>query len=270
MSSIIINANNITDTVNNSTFQLNFDRSVDFTNKSIALLSASLYFSWRNITTDNNKFSYIWIDDVEYSVELPLGLYEVSDILSYFQYVMSQNGHVMTNTESSESVYFIDLVVSNTLYSIDILTYPVPTALPDGYSATFTFPVTAKNPVLKLPSAINDIFGYEADFQTDSASEIKIYNSTKAPNVSPDSTVLLVCDQVSSEYSNLGVLYAITPSVGIGSLITDKPSFPIYSSLKTGTFNQLTFRILSSKTYQPVQIVDPEIHMIFSIKEKAK
>ena len=89
MSSIIINANNITDTVNNSTFQLNFDRSVDFTIKSIALLSASLYFSWRNITTDNNKFSYIWIDDVEYSVELPLGLYEVSDILSYFQYVMS-------------------------------------------------------------------------------------------------------------------------------------------------------------------------------------
>ena len=44
MSSIILNANNITDKVNNSTFQLDFDRSVDLTNKSIALLSASLYF----------------------------------------------------------------------------------------------------------------------------------------------------------------------------------------------------------------------------------
>jgi len=54
MSSIIVNANNITDTINNSTFQVDFDRSVDLTNKSIALLSASLYFSWRNITTDNN------------------------------------------------------------------------------------------------------------------------------------------------------------------------------------------------------------------------
>ena len=59
MSSIIINANNITDSVNNSTFQIDFDRSVDLTNKSIALLSASLYFSWRNITSENNKFSYI-------------------------------------------------------------------------------------------------------------------------------------------------------------------------------------------------------------------
>lgn len=45
MSSIIVNANNITDSVNNSTFQVDFDRSVDFTGKHIALLSASLYFS---------------------------------------------------------------------------------------------------------------------------------------------------------------------------------------------------------------------------------
>jgi hypothetical protein len=270
MSSIIINANNITDSVNNSTFQIDFDRSVDLTNKSIALLSASLYFSWRNITTDNNTFSYIWIDDVEYSVVLPIGLYEVSDILSYFQYVMSQNGHIMTNTETSEVIYFIDFVVSNTKYSIDILTYPVPTALPDGYSATFTFPASAKNPILKLPSQINYIFGYAEDFQTDSASEIKIYNSSLAPNVSPDSTVLLVCDEVFNQFSNLGVLYAITPSVGIGSLITDKPSFPIYSALKSGMFNRLTFRILSSKTYRPIQIIDPEIHFICSIKEKDK
>lgn len=268
MSSIIVNATNITDTVNNSTFQVSFDRSVDLTNKSIALLSASLYFSWRNITTDNNKFSYIWIDDIEYFVEIPVGLYEVSDILSYFQYVMSQNGHIMTNSTTSEVIYFIDLVVSNTKYSIDILTYPVPNALPDGYTASFTFPATAKNPILKLPSAINEIFGYEENFETETANEIKIYNSTQAPNVSPDSTVLLVCDQVYNEYNNLGVLYAITPSVGIGALITDKPSFPLYSSLKAGIFNQLTFRILSSKTYRPVAIIDPEVHFIFSIKNK--
>ena len=123
---------------------------------------------------------------------------------------------------------------------------------------------------MKLHSGINEIFGYDVDFQTDTASEIKIYNSTQAPNVSPDSTVLLVCDQVQNDFSNLGVLYAITPSVGIGSLITDKPSFPIYSSLKSRTFNHLTFRILSSKTYRPIEIIDPEIHLIFSSKDKGQ
>jgi hypothetical protein len=114
---------------------------------------------------------------------------------------------------------------------------------------------------------MNDILGYDIDFQTDSASEIKTYNSTKAPNVSPDSTVLIVCDQVQNQFSNLGVLYAISPSVSIGSLIFDKPSYPIYSTLKSGFYNRLTFRILSSKTYKPMEILDPEMNFIFSIKE---
>ena len=120
MSSIIINANNITNTTTNSTFQVDFDRTINLNDKHISLTSASMYFSWRNITTLNNKFSYIWIDDIEYYVEIPIGLYEISDIKAYFQFVMSQNNHIMTNTDTGSTVYFIDFVVSNTKYSIEI------------------------------------------------------------------------------------------------------------------------------------------------------
>jgi hypothetical protein len=63
---------------------------------------------------------------------------------------------------------------------------------------------------------MNDIFGYYVDFTTNSGSEIQTYNSTKAPNVSTDSSLLLVCDQVNNAFSNLGILYAISLSVGIG------------------------------------------------------
>ena len=56
-SSIIINANKITDSVTNSVFQVNFERGVSLVDKHISLTSASLYFSWRNITTQNNKLS---------------------------------------------------------------------------------------------------------------------------------------------------------------------------------------------------------------------
>jgi hypothetical protein len=268
MSSIILNSTHIVDKINNSTFQIDFERSVLLQDKHIALTSASLYFSWRNITSSNNKFSYIWIDDVEYSVELPIGFYEITDITSYFQYVMTRNGHIMTNTETNSTIYFIDILVNNTKYSIDIITYPVPTTLPDGFTSSITFPSVAKNPRLKLPSGMNDIFGYEEGFTTDSGSEIQTYNSTKAPNVSPDSSVLLVCDQVENQFSNLGILYAISPSVSIGSLIVDRPSQPIYSKLKNGSYNHLTFRILSSKTFKPIEIVDSEINCIFSIKNK--
>ena len=97
------------------------------------------FISRGEFTTSNNKFSYTWIDDIVYDVELPIGLYEISDIKSYFKFVMSQNNHVMTNTETGSTIYFIDFVVSNTAYSIDILTYTVPASLPTGYTSSITF-----------------------------------------------------------------------------------------------------------------------------------
>ena len=184
------------------------------------------------MTTHNNKFSYTWIDDIVYDVEIPIGLYEISDIRSYFQFVMSQNNHVMTKTETGSTIYFIDFVVSNTAYSIDILTYPVPASLPTGFTSNIIFIGTAKNPRLTLPGGINAIFGYASDFTTDVGSSILSFSSTNAPNVSLDNSVLIVCDQVLNEFSNLGILYALSPSVGIGSLIVDKPAYPIYSKLK--------------------------------------
>ena len=80
MSSIIVNSTHIIDKINNSTFQIDFERAVSLQDKHIALTSASLYFSWRNITSSNNSFSYIWINDVEYFVELPIGFYEITDL----------------------------------------------------------------------------------------------------------------------------------------------------------------------------------------------
>ena len=158
-----------------------------------------------------------------------VGLYEISDIKAYFQFVMSQNDHTMTNTSTGSTIYFIDFVVSNTAYSIDIITYPVPAFLPDGFTSNIAFMGVEKNPRLKLPSAINEIFWYEADFITDAGSSILRYSSIIAPNVSPDNSVLIICDHVENELSNLGTMYAISPSVGIGSLIVDKTAYPIYS-----------------------------------------
>jgi hypothetical protein len=94
------------------------------------------------------------------------------------------NNHVMTNTDTGSITYFIDLVINNILYSIDILTYPVPNSLPDGFNSLIIFSSVAKNPNLKLPSGMNDILGCNANFQTDAGSEIQTYNLTEDPNVS--------------------------------------------------------------------------------------
>jgi hypothetical protein len=91
-------------------------------------------------------------------------------------------------------------VVSNILSSIYIITYPIRTSLSDGFTSSIIFPIIAKNPILKLPSGINDILGYDDNFQTDAGGELQTYNSTKAPNVSPDSSVLIVCDLVQNSF----------------------------------------------------------------------
>jgi hypothetical protein len=41
------------------------------------------------------------------------------------------------------------MLVNNTKYSIDILTYPVPTALPEGFTSSITFPSVAKKSTIK-------------------------------------------------------------------------------------------------------------------------
>ena len=74
---------------------------------------------------------------------------------------MTKNNHSMTNAETDSTIIFIDMLVNNTKYSIDIITYPVPTALPEGFTSSITFPSVAKNPRLKLPSGMSDIFGYD-------------------------------------------------------------------------------------------------------------
>jgi hypothetical protein len=111
-----------------------------FQDKHIALMSGSLFFSWRNITSSNNKFSYIWIDDVDIFFELPIDFNEITDIRTLFQHVMTKNGHIITNVETYSTTFFIDVLVNNTKYSIDIITYPVPTTLPEGFTSSITFP----------------------------------------------------------------------------------------------------------------------------------
>ena len=61
--------------------------------KVIALSNLSIYYTWRNIKSsyNNNKFKIsapTWND----KFELPDGLYSVSDIQDYFEYILEKHG----------------------------------------------------------------------------------------------------------------------------------------------------------------------------------
>ena len=61
--------------------------------KVIALSNLSIYYTWRNIKSsyNNNKFK-ISAPTCNDKFELPDGLYSVSDIQDYFEYILKKHG----------------------------------------------------------------------------------------------------------------------------------------------------------------------------------
>ena len=51
--------------------------------------------------------SYIWIDNIEYFIVLPIGFYEITDITAYIQYIMGVNNHTMTNDETGSTTILL-------------------------------------------------------------------------------------------------------------------------------------------------------------------
>jgi hypothetical protein len=272
-STVLVSSRNIIDNVTNSTFRFDFNAPISLADKEIALVSTSIYYSWRNITEDNNVLTYTWVDGNVYTITLPIGFYEISDITAYCQYVWRNNGHYLQKVD--KYIYYMDIVVNPTNYSCDIITYPVPSSLPSGFtnpSGNFVFSsVNNTHPIVKLVSKINEILGFDEMFSTslnNTSSVSTVYSSSNAPNINPNSSLTVICDECHNEFFNLGVLYNIVPTVGIGSLFVDRPSHPVYLPLKSGVFNSLTFRLVNSNTMKPMNILDPTMNFLFSIKKK--
>ena len=125
---------------------------------------------------------------------------------------------------------------------------------------------------IEITSKINAIFGFHVNFDSDFVLNPtpKVHSSTQVPNVNPYSSLTLICDKASNEFSFLGVLYSAVLQVSKGSLFTERPAYPIYLEFKHGTFTSLTFRLVNSTTIMPIEIMDPEISFIFSIKKDKK
>jgi hypothetical protein len=272
-STIVFNSNNITDKNTNAYFRYDFKSPINLTDREIALVSVNAYYSWRNITETNNKLSYTWTNGTTYDIEIPVGFYEVSDLLAYCQFVWRQNGHYLATTD--KNVYYLDFVVNPTNYTIDIITYPVPSSLPDGYTdptGNFPFATGNQHPIFSFnpASKLNEILGFESGFSTpaSTSSTSNVYSSTLVPNVNPNSSVTVVMDEVYNEFNGgVGELYTIVPDGQIGSLFVDRPNAPVYLPFKHGTFNGLSMRLINAQTGMPITIIDPQLHFMFSIRK---
>lgn len=293
---IVLNSSNIVQDGQNNKLIYNFPNSVNLTNKYIAVSSINMYYSWFNITTEysNNVFTYSWTvgtTTTTYTITIPNGLYDIADINAYIQWTCIQNGTYLINS-SGENVYYLELIVNPNRYAIQINTFLIPTSLPSGFSQPSNFvgyPTTAQNPVIVLTSNFNNIVGYPSNFTTNNnlnnayvppsptqsnnyvsklSNGTLSYLSSSSPQVQPNSSIFLNISNINNPYSQpSSIIYTISPNVGIGEQIIEKPPNFIWNKLIDGTYNQLRLNLLG-QNYAPIQMADPAMTIILTIRDK--
>jgi hypothetical protein len=294
---IVLNQNNIVNDGGNNKLVYKFPNSINLTDKYVAVSSVSMFYSWDNIAAiyANNTLTYTWTagsTTTTYTITIPDGIYEISDLNSYFQYVMIQNLTYWTNS-SGQYIYPWELSVNAVRYAVQINTYLVPTAataatlsytLPAGQS----WPTTTQNPVITIPSAFNVIIGYNAGFATNAnvsnaytpatssastnyeaknAAGTLSYLSNNSPQVQPNSNLLLNLSGINNPYSQpSGIIYSINPSVAAGEAISEKPPNFMWTKFINGTYNELRLTLLGTDL-RPIQINDPNMTILLAIRD---
>ena len=193
----IIVSNNKTD------FTTQFNPHIQFKkNKSyeIALVNLETYYSFPNITTDNNGFSYspdpsngIW-----YHMLIPEESYDIADINKFIKEKMKQNGHGPNITLSANM---------NTLKTVLILE--------NGYQVDF-----------RPLHSVCSVLGFNNKVYTD-----KYQESENPVNILSINSILVNIDIISGSYINgqrNPTIYSFFPGVSPAFKIIERPINLVY------------------------------------------
>ena len=292
---LVLNQNNIVQDGLNNKLLYKFPNSINLKDKYIAVSSISMFYSWFNITSvqNNNLLTYTWTSGLATTtnpINIPDGLYEITDINFYCQFIMQQNGHywILAN---GDYAYPFELIVNPKRYSIQLNTYYIPTSTPTGGTAPPAgWPTTSQNSVVTFPSAFNAIVGYTAGFASNSnisnafspptpptvytnyvaklANGTISYLSNLAPQVQPNNNVLFSLSNINNPYSQpSSIIYSLNPSVNAGEQITERPPNFMWNKMLDGTYSQLLLTLLGTNL-QPLTINDPNMTILLTIRDK--
>lgn len=277
----------------NNTFEYNFPSTQTFKNASVAVCSASMYYSWYNISAaqNNNSFQYtipffngaINTTNTR-TITIPDGLYNISDLNNLLQYDMISAGWYLVGATSN--LYYASITINPTRYAVQLTTYALPTVLPAGYvyptagfgnNVAYTLPTVSADSSFTI-LATNDFYKiigftsptYSLPYTTPTVLiQTQTFLSSSAPQVQPNPSLLVSITNIDNKYANpSSIIYSITPNVGIGELILEKPPEFNYNRLLRGSYNKIRLQFLGSSTLAPVIIADPNICVMLVIKDE--
>lgn len=266
---IILNQNN---NVDDNTYTYTFSKGAShLKGASIALSECNIFYSWQNITArfNNNSFSIIFPDNTvptftEYDITIPDGNYTVEDLNQFLQQWQIDNAKYLVNNTTLKNYYFIELVTRPHTYQIQLIMYDIPTALPVGYSnpSGMVFPAVVSKATLVLSNnKFGDLIGFEPNAGYFSAL------STKTPQMSPISSILMSCNLVNSGFSNpSNILYSfVSGSTEYGRMISVQNQSIEFLKIPDGVYRELTIKFMDDK-FRPLIIKDHSLIIYLLIK----
>jgi hypothetical protein len=266
---LIINKSHLVDGTTN-TYRYNFSANVDMSNIDIGLGSASIWFSWRNITAlkNNNRFSIIHpatgITNVTLNLTIPDGGYEIDDINNYLRYYLVNNGYFIQNNTTNEQIVYAKFQVNPSTYSVEFISYPLPTSLPSGFTAgsAITFPSTTRAPQLVVnQSGFGDVIGFAlGTYPAVQPTVLTTSSSTKVPVVSDVTNVVLTLDSAMNPFApNSKVIHSISPAgVNYAQLIKSEPNEIAWIPQQSSWRQSITLQLVN-QNLQPIEQYDTDL-----------
>lgn len=292
MKTLILNSSNIIQGTNNSRFEYFFPRGgYVMKDEYLAVQEISMYFSTFNITSTyaNNTFGYTWVDGSTYTITIPDSYMSVSDLNDFLQYTFIQNKHYMVSS-TGNNVYFIELVINQPRYAVQLNCYALSTALATANSwtlpsgATWAIPTNTIVPEFTVNSSgFGDLIGYSvgsypnatitgtppAQTQTPSYTGAQSFLSSKAPQITPYSSFLVFCSLINNRAvipNNL--IFSFTPTnVEFGALSSYQVSELAWNKVEDGQYEGFTIEFRDQLGRQ-VSFQDPNTLITLVLKNK--
>jgi hypothetical protein len=290
---IALTQDNIVQDGLNSELVYKFPNSVNLKDKYISVVSISIFYSWYNITDNfnDNKLIYTWPTGTTYTVTIPNGLYEISDINAFLQFTFIKNGTYWTI--GNLNYYPFELIINSTRYAVQLNTYLIPTSAPSGAIEPVGFagwPTSSGNCSVVFPANFNNIVGYPVNFTSNANTNNNYspplpstvsnnfvaknsegtlsYLSSSAPEVQRNSNLYLSMSNINNPYGvPSSIIYCLCANAQVGTQITDMPPNFIWNKLIDGTYNELRLQ-LRGNNFERLRIADPNMAITLAIRDK--
>lgn len=289
ISSVVLNENNLSQTgsflaANQSAPYNKLYMNLGNTNlagKKIALSKANLYYSWPNVSSNNNTFSISWptgsavYTNVNITIPANTNYASITELNNYLNTVMIANGMYLINNTTGNYLYFMSLVANPNTYSVNLVQTLVPTSLPSGYTAPLVgfagYPTVSRTMKLTTDTSnFNLLIGFAASTVFDGNTSAISYNSSFTPQLSVVSSVIMTCNLASNPLAlnnDPNIIYTFTTKdIQYGSIINVEPYQNIWYDITSNS--NILIVSFTDQNQNPLYILDPNITILLLISDE--